>query len=92
MQKVNIDNKVDDDGNPYVDFKDFLIACVNYTDEYSIMNYMRNAYNQFFDNEYESIDTQEMTDKFCTEKDIDNKFVKEIMKQIDADSSNTITA
>ena len=84
--------RVDTDGNNYIDFKDFLIACVNYNDEFSFMSYMRNAYNMFFDNEFESVDTQDMTDRFCTEKDIDNKFVKEIMKKIDEDNSNTITA
>lgn len=53
---------------------------------------MRNAYITFFDNELESIDTQEIIDQFCAEKDIDNKFVKEIMHGIDSDHSNTITA
>ena len=56
------------------------------------MSYMKNAYNMFFDNEFESVDTQDMIDKFCTEKDIDNKFVKKIMEKIDEDNSNTITA
>lgn len=29
---------------------------------------------------------------FCAEKEIENKFVKEIMEQIDSDNSNTISA
>jgi len=33
-----------------------------------------------------------MIDTFCSEKDIDNKFVRAIMKQIDSDNSNTISA
>ena len=33
-----------------------------------------------------------MIDTFCSERDIDNKFVKTIMKQIDSDNSNTISA
>ena len=82
---------MDTDGNNTIDFKDFLIACVNFSDEDSFMSYMVNAYDTFFDNEFESVDTQDMIDQFCSEKDIDNKFVKEVMKMIDEDNSNTIT-
>ena len=83
---------MDTDGNEEIDFKDFLIACVNYNDPDSFFNYMYNAYKMFFDNEFEAADAQEMIDIFCSEKDIDNDFVKIIMKQIDSDNSNTITA
>ena len=84
--------RVDTDGNNEIDFRDFLIACVNYKNPECFLNYMENAYNTFFNNENEAADAQEMIDLFCSEKDIDNKFVKAIMRQIDSDNSNTITA
>jgi len=48
--------KVDTDGNGEIDYKDFLIACVNYTDPESFLNYMANAYKEFFDNDAEAAD------------------------------------
>lgn len=69
-----------------------MISCINYKNSESMISYIRNAYNIFFDNEFESIDTQEIIDQFCSEKDIDNQFVKKIMHEIDKDHSNTITA
>ena len=84
--------QVDLDGNGSLDFKDFLISSVDLADRDYIMTYMKNAYLQFFDNEFEEVDTQELIDLFCAEKEIENKFVKEIMEQIDSDNSNTISA
>lgn len=71
---------------------DFQIACVRKNDKDAILSYMKNAYVNFFDNEYESIDAQEIIDLFCQEKDINKDLIKEIMKQIDDDDSNTISA
>lgn len=68
------------------------MACVRYNQRDSFVNYMKNAYNLFFDNEYESIDTQDAIDKFCEEKDIDSNHVKSMMHYIDSDHSNTISA
>jgi Ca2+-binding EF-hand superfamily protein len=89
-----LSSKNNDDQNldQGIGLKDFLIACINYEDEQSLIGYLRNAYIAFFENEFESIDTQEMIDQFCSEKDIDNAFVKKIMHAIDEDHSNTITA
>lgn len=80
------------EGSDGIIMRDFLISCINYRDRDSMINYLRNAYNAFFDNEYESIDTQEIIDQFCSEKDIDYQFVKKIMHEIDKDHSNTISA
>ena len=57
LDRVNIDGKIDEDGEPYIEFKDYLIACVNYEDDYSLLSYMENAYNILFDNEFEAMDT-----------------------------------
>ena len=91
-EAIKIFNKVDLDENGSLDFKDFLISSVDLADRDYIMTYMKNAYLQFFDNEFEEVDTQELIDLFCAEKEIENKFVKEIMEQIDSDNSNTISA
>jgi len=69
-----------------------MIGTINYKDKKAFMGYMKSAYQQFFDNEFESVDTQELIDLFCSEKEIKQDFVREIMKQIDSDNSNTITA
>lgn len=87
-----IQTKIDFGNKGYVDFHDFITSSINYKDTDAFMSYMTAAYKSFFDNELESVDTQELIDLFCSEKEIKNDFVKQIMKQIDSDDSNTITA
>lgn len=53
----SIFKKVDLDDNGSLDFKDFLISSVDFADKDYFMAYMKNAYLQFFDNEFESVDT-----------------------------------
>lgn len=53
---------------------------------------MRNAYNMFFDNDFESIETQEIIDQFTSSKFVDPEYVKQVIHDIDVDNSNSISA
>jgi len=46
---------VEDKG--HIDYQDWLISSINYKSKEAFMGYMKSAYVQFFDNEFESVDT-----------------------------------
>jgi hypothetical protein len=48
-------NLVGDKG--FINKQDFMIGTMNYKNKNAFMGYMHSAYNQFFKNEFESVDT-----------------------------------
>lgn len=62
----NIILNVDCDKNGQIDFKDFLIASIR--TNVSFVGYMNKAYDMFFNNDEESIETNELIDSLCAEK------------------------
>jgi hypothetical protein len=75
-----------------IDYSDFLIAATKVDDEAKFITYMKNAYEQFFNNEEESIETVTLIDILCGEKEIKDHLVVKLADCIDEDHSNEITA
>ena len=51
----SIMDNVDQDGNDFIDYSDFLIASIDYSED-SFLKYCEIAYEKYFDNSQESID------------------------------------
>ena len=81
-------NNVDCDTpkNGFIDYTDFLIASVR-TDRESFAGYMDRAYERFFANEEESIETPDLIDALCTEKVMKAEFITHVTESIDEDGS-----
>ena len=75
-----------------IDYSDFLIAATKVDDEAKFITYMKNSYEQFFNNEEESIETVTLIDILCGEKEIKDHLVVKLADCIDEDHSNEITA
>jgi hypothetical protein len=81
-------NNVDCDTpkNGFIDYTDFLIASVRIDNE-SFLGYMDLAYENFFANEDESIETPDLIDALCTEKVMKTEFITHVTESIDEDGS-----
>lgn len=88
----NCDFSGTDSANSTIDYSDFLIAATKVDDEAKFITYMKNAYEQFFNNEEESIETVTLIDILCGEKEIKDHLVVKLADCIDEDHSNEITA
>ena len=77
-------------GKKQIEFKDFLVASIR--TNASFIGYMDKAYKLFFDNDEESIETNELIDQLCGEKIIKPELLKQVAENIDEDKSQTITA
>jgi len=75
-----------------IDYRDFLIAATKVDDEDNFLTYMKNAYEQFFNNEEEKIETVTFIDILCGEKEIKDHLIIKLANTIDEDHSNEITA
>ena len=88
----NCDFSGTDSATSTIDYSDFLIAATKVDDEAKFITYMKNAYEQFFNNEEESIETVTLIDILCGEKEIKDHLVVKLADCIDEDHSNEITA
>ena len=80
---------VDKTGNRYIDYSDFLIASIDYS-ENQFYQYCEKAYELYFNNSLESIDVQELVDIFCQEKLLSHDLIEFYIKKIDADGNGNI--
>ena len=69
-----------------------MIAATKVDEAAQFITYMKNAYEQFFNNEDEAIETVTLVDILCGEKEIKDHLVVKVADCIDADHSNEITA
>ena len=88
IDRVKYDQK--DGKEKQIDFKDFLVASIRTNAPF--IGYMSKAYDLFFNNDEESIETNELIDQLCGEKIIKPELLKQLAENIDADQSQTITA
>jgi Ca2+-binding EF-hand superfamily protein len=89
---AQVDGKVgvvDKQGNRYIDYSDFLIASIDYS-EHQFYQYCEKAYELYFNNSLESIDVQELVDIFCQEKLLSHDLIEFYIKKIDADGNGNI--
>lgn len=84
-------DNVDQDNNKYVDYADFLIASIDYSED-QFYQYCERAYELYFDNSTESIDVQELTDIFCQEKLMRHDLITFYITKIDADGNGSVEA
>jgi Ca2+-binding EF-hand superfamily protein len=83
--KEIMDN-IDSDDQGFIEYTEFLIASVR-TDNKSFLGYMERAYESFFANEEESIETPDLIDALCTEKVMKSEFITHVTESIDEDGS-----
>lgn len=79
----------DKDGKGYIDYADFLIASIDYS-ENQFYQYCEKAYELYFNNSLESIDVQELVDIFCQEKLVSHELIESYIKEIDKDGNGNI--
>jgi len=91
IQSVMTNVDCDVPANDHIDFRDFLIATIR-TDHTSMMGYFHRAYDEFFQNDRESIGVQDLANQLSTCKVVKQSFVSSIMLAIDEDGSGVITA
>ena len=89
-QELNqIIGQVDHDGNGYIDWRDFLLASVDLSEQ-SFKKYCQRAFERFFINETFSIQTGQLYDLMCSENIFKKEYVMEIINKFDEDGSDTI--
>lgn len=55
MSNINTSGNFDDKGEPFLDYSDFLVASIDYSED-QFYQYCERAYELYFDNSMESID------------------------------------
>lgn len=73
----------------FIDYSDFKIGCVDVTRQ-KFLKYCEVAYEKFFDNGQESIDTNELTGILCQEKLLKEKSIKGIVGRMDDNNNGSI--
>lgn len=79
------DNAVD------IEFKDFLIGCIITTDKEDYENYMKKAYELYFNNDLECVEVPELIDNLCSESIMKEDLLTKVALTIDTDHSNSIS-
>lgn len=86
--KLIIDN-VDHDENGHLEWRDFLMASVDLSQD-SFKKYCERAYERFFTNETQSMGTSELYELLCNENIFKREYIQEIIDMFDQDSSDSI--
>lgn len=82
-------NNVDHDENGHLEWRDFLMASVDLTQD-SFKKYCERAYERFFTNETSSMQTSELFELLCKENIFRREYIQEIIELFDQDASDSI--
>lgn len=86
---MTIINNVDHDENGHLEWRDFLMASVDLTQD-SFKKYCERAFERFFTNETKSMQTSELYELLCNENIFKRQYIQEIIELFDQDQSDTI--
>lgn len=72
-----------------IDFADFMTATVDLSPK-KFFEYCEKAYTLFFNNNLEEVGIEDITERLCSEKLLEENTIKEFLRQVDEDNSGTI--
>lgn len=78
----DIIDRVDIDGEGYLDYNDFLLSSIPVTEE-TFRLYCANAYELLFSNDQEQMEIQEFVNLLCQENNLKETLVKDFLYEIE---------
>lgn len=78
IKNANLDGKLDENNQPYIDFRDFLMASADLTKE-SLLKLCSNAYLLMFNNHTQTIDKQDLIEMLCQEQNVKQTHIDPIL-------------
>lgn len=85
----HIINNVDHDENGHLEWRDFLMASVDLTQD-AFKKYCERAFERFFTNDTTSMQTSELYELLCNENIFRREYIQEIIDMFDQDASDSI--
>ena len=89
MKNADLDGDVAENGERFISYSDFLVASVSLEKD-DVLKYFERAYELFFNNNSECIDTQELIDSLCKIKLLKRTFLKSFINDMNKDGNDTV--